>query len=82
MDWWPESRRIHRRRPGMAMHERHMMPGGKMMKGKMPATMPPPGMKPVIPAKPAVNPVLAKLPPQAVAHGVRGTVPPKRGGKK
>lgn len=60
----------------MPMHEKHIMPGGKTMKGKMPAPMPPTRVKP------AVNPALAKLPGQAVAHGVRGTVPPTKKGKK
>lgn len=72
----------------MAMHEKHMMPGGKVMKGKMPAPMPPTAMKPGVrpheaPAgKPAVNPALVKLPVQAKGYGVRGMVPPTKKGKK
>lgn len=76
----------------MAMHEKHMMPGGKMMKGKMPAPMPPTAMKPMMkPAdmkptmgsqKPATNPALAKLPTQAKGYGVRGGMPPTKKGKK
>lgn len=59
----------------MPMHKEHMMPGGKMMKGKMPAPMPPTAKKP------ATNPALAKLPEQAKAYGVRGAKPPTKGKK-
>jgi len=47
-----------------------------MGKGMPPKTMPPTAMKPT------ANPALAKLPAQAVAHGVRGTVPATKRGKK
>ena len=39
---------------------------------------PVPGVAPKPRAKPTVNPALAKLPSQAVAHGVRGTRPTGR----